>query len=106
MGTGCVMGQAVGTADAIAIQKKVEPNELLTDIVTLQETLIADDCYIPGVKQEFSPLTTENTLVASQGNPEPSCDGINRPVGDNIHSWHCRMEDGSAYLFKSPAYVR
>jgi hypothetical protein len=106
MGTGCVMGQAVGTASAIAIQNKLKPHELLEDIEVLQQTLIADDCYIPGVKQNFSLLTTESTLMASKGDPEPVRDGINRPVGDNRHSWRCERGDWIAYRFPASRYVK
>jgi len=62
---------------------------MLSHISELQQTLLHDDAYIPGVVQIFSRLTMESLLSVSNGNPEPVRDGINRPIADNTHSWRC-----------------
>ena len=106
MGTACSMGQAVGTAAAMAAKLGVAPREMNAHIKSLQQMLIKDDCYLPWVVQEFPPLTTEAELVASQGDPEPVRDGISRPVGDDAHCWTCRPGDRLAYHFHQPARVK
>ena len=52
MGTTSVVGQAVGTASAMMIEKNLLPRELSTHIKELQQKLLKDDCYIPGYKNE------------------------------------------------------
>ncbi len=54
MGTCSVVGQAVGTAAALAVNNKCSPREVLNDIETLQQQLQRDDCFIPGVQNTTS----------------------------------------------------
>jgi hypothetical protein len=104
MGTCCSMGQAVGTAAAIAVRDALTPQKLgATHISELQQTLLHDDCYLPWVRQEFGPLTQSAELKASSGDPEPLRDGTNRPVGANSHAWECQPGDWAAYLLPHPA---
>ncbi len=49
MGTCAVGGQAVGTAAAMAVRYDCDPRQLgQTHMDELQQTLLKDDCYIPG----------------------------------------------------------
>jgi len=106
MGTGCSMGQAVGTAAALAVRLGVPPRGISGHFRELQQALLRDDAYLPWVPQEFSELVRRARLVASQGDPEPLRDGINRPVGTNLHAWTCRPGDHISYLLAAPAPVR
>ena len=105
MGTCAVMGQAVGTAAAIAARLGISPRQVNGHIQALQQALLRDDCYLPWVTQAFGPLTVEATLLASQGDPEPVRDGVSRQVGDDPHAWLCHVGDHLAYLFPEPAQV-
>jgi len=105
MGTCSSMGQAVGTAAAMAVDKGLDPRAMGDHMPELQQTLIADDCYLPWIAQELPELTTAATLEASQGDPEPVRDGIHRPVGDDAHGWDCRAGDSLTYTFDSPRPV-
>jgi hypothetical protein len=105
MGTACSMAQAVGTAAALALQKGVEPAGMLEDIQVLQQELLRDDAYLPWVKQDFSPVTARSRLTASQGDPSPVRDGINRPVGSDCHAWTAHPGESLAYEFEQPALV-
>jgi len=105
MGTGSSMGQAAGTAAAIAAARKITPREVGGCMKELQQALITDDAYLPWVKQEFGPLTTGAKLTASRGDPAPVRDGINRPVGQDAHAWPCRVGDTLTYEFAKPARV-
>ncbi len=53
MATCAMIGQAVGTAAAFCVQKDVEPRQLGQKYVKdVQQQLLKDDCYIPGVVNE------------------------------------------------------
>ncbi|MDH7480898.1 MAG: FAD-dependent oxidoreductase [Armatimonadota bacterium] len=105
MGTASVMGQAVGTAAAIAVKKGLTPREVNAHIEELQQSLLRQDCYLPWVKQKFSELTKKSTLKASYGDPEPLRDGINRPVGDIQHAWDGRIGDSVEYTWQMQQMV-
>ncbi|MFW6159239.1 MAG: FAD-dependent oxidoreductase [Planctomycetota bacterium] len=105
MGTCSSMGQAVGTAAAMAAARGIDPRGLLDHVDELQQALIDDDCYLPWVAQDLPGLTRQATLKASVGDPEPVRDGVNRPVGEHLHAWPCRVGDSIAYTFDRPRDV-
>ena len=55
MATCAILGQALGTAVAEAIKDGVTPENV--DINKLQQTLMADDCFIPWHERKLPPLT-------------------------------------------------
>ncbi|OGJ89792.1 MAG: hypothetical protein A2268_07365 [Candidatus Raymondbacteria bacterium RifOxyA12_full_50_37] len=99
MGTGCSMGQAAGTAAALAAKSSQTPRDILGRIRELQQVLIRDDCYLPWVKQEFSQLTKDAVIESSSGSGESVRDGINRPVGQEQHGWSCRPGESLTLTF-------
>lgn len=105
MGTCAVMGQAVGTAAAIAVQNGLTPAGVRKHIHELQQMLLRDDAYLPGVKQEFRPVTLMAQLEASQGDPEPVRDGFSRQIGMDTHAWTAHPGDWIAYLLPDTSYV-
>jgi hypothetical protein len=106
MGTGCSMGHAVGTGAAMAVAQGLDPAGMLAHIPELQQELLRDDAYLPGIRQEFRPLTRQARLKASRGDAEPLRDGVNRPVGEDSHAWSCRPGDFVEYVFAQPRKVR
>ncbi len=77
MGTGAVVGQAIGTAASIAKQEKTTPRGVGKYISRLQQTLIKDDCYIPGIKAVdekdlVSQLDCQITASSYQEGAEPT----------------------------------
>jgi hypothetical protein len=105
MGTGCSMGQAVGTAAALAISRGLLPAQLNEHMAELQQSLLRDDAYIPYLAQELPGLTRAAHLSASQGNPEPVRDGIHRPIGKNVHAWIAQTGDQLTYEFTQPEWI-
>jgi hypothetical protein len=105
MGTCMTMGQAVGAAAAIAVQRGLEPRQVGSHIRELQQTLLSDDCYLPWTPHAYPGLTYRARLVASQGDPEPVRDGFTRPIDGNPHRWACRPGDALDYLFDAPQHV-
>ncbi len=86
-GTCSVMGQAAGTAAAMAVARGVDPAGVPARIVELQQQLLVDDVYLPRLKQAMPEIMTRAQLEAV-GDPEPVRDGINRQVGEDPHCWH------------------
>jgi len=87
MATCAIMGQAVGTAAALAAQDKIEVKDV--SILKLQQTLLKDDAYIPTLKNEDSAdLALQSRITASsetEGNAATLViDGISR---DLIGKW-------------------
>jgi hypothetical protein len=105
MGTGCSMGQAVGTAAALAVAKGLPPAGMAAHLGELQQTMIRDDVYLPGVKQGFPALVARAALTASRGDPEPVRNGTSRPVGETTNCWTCQAGDWIAYQFGGTAEV-
>ena len=105
MGTACSMGQAVGTAAAMAVKLGVSPCGINAHLKELQQALLRDDCYLPWVVQELPALSMAARLTACQGDPEPVRDGVNRPVGDDDHTWTARPGDSIEYRFGGPMPV-
>ena len=99
MGTASVMGQAIGTAAAIAARGGGTAGSVYGGIDELQQALLRDDCYLPGIAQRFGDLTARSHLTASRGDPEPVRDGVSRPVGADLHSWECEVGDHVQYTF-------
>jgi hypothetical protein len=106
MGTGCSMGQAVGVAAALAVAKGILPAGVKQHIREFQQTLIRDDAYLPGVRQVFTEAVAGASLTASQRDPEPVRNGVNRPVGGDVNGWVCRAGDWIAYRFAAPQVFR
>lgn len=106
MGTGAVMGQAVGTAASIATDSGGTPRDVFQEYIhQLQQALLADDCYLPQVERNLPDLTLLADICASQGDPEPVRDGIARPVGSKLHGWKCRPGDSVEYLFEAQEQI-
>jgi hypothetical protein len=105
MGTCSALGQAVGTAAALAVRKGLLPRGVNAHIEALQQGLIADDCYLPWVSQRYTDLTLKADLNASRGDPSPVRDGLNRPVDDVAHRWPCHKGDHLVYRFDGERVV-
>lgn len=92
MGTCAVVGQAVGTAAALAVNNKCNPKEVINNINDLQQQLMRDDCFIPGVKNTTS-LTVSKTCEFSASSyqeghgPEEIGTGKYRTDKERNHCW-------------------
>ncbi len=88
MATCAILGQAVGTAAALAVDNSTTPRHVGENHVgQLQQALLEDDAYLPGIRREIPRLTREAELTASHGDPEPIRNGVDRPVGQSPNGW-------------------
>ncbi len=89
MGTCAIIGQAMGTAAAIAAQNGLTPRGVFQKkLPELKQALMEDDCYLPWNVREIPELTREARLSASHGDPEALRNGIDRPVGNQDNGWN------------------
>ena len=62
--TCALMGQAVGTAAAIAHRFGLTPHEVyLNKLELLQNTLLDNDCFLPNKKREIGSLCKETDII-------------------------------------------
>lgn len=92
MATGGVMGQAAGVAVSIALREKITPREVGKFIDELQQTLIADDCYIPNipVKDPENLVDTAEITASSaiaEGSPQQINGDFARRIDEVQNAW-------------------
>jgi len=98
MATCAVGGQAVGTAAYIALREGISPREVKAHIHELQQTLLRDDCYIPGVvNQDEKDLARKSKITATHALENcPAAhliSGVSRTVGEDVHCWAAKVSD-------------
>ena len=69
MATCALMGQAVGTAAAVATQENCNPRGVLSHIDTLQARLQQDDCFLPNIPRQLPQSVPTAAFTASE-NPQ------------------------------------
>lgn len=97
MGTCAVAGQAAGTAAAMAAEKKVMPRELEKNIKELQQRLLKNDCYIPGIKNEDASDIARLAKVSATAyltgyEPEKVINGYSRAIGEEENCFKAETE--------------
>lgn len=90
MATCALLGQAAGTAAAIAAARQQLPADVYEKhLRQLQTMLMEDDCYLPSVVRPVNELTAAADMSVSGADASVLRNGIDRPVGD---------EDNGIYL--------
>ena len=88
MGTIGVIGQAVGTAAAVAVKYGLSPRDTANmKISEIQRILMDDDCFLPGFRREPSALTQKAKLTADYGDPSALLSGIDRRIWGNDNGY-------------------
>ncbi|NRA36783.1 MAG: FAD-dependent oxidoreductase [Planctomycetes bacterium] len=94
MATCAILGQAVGTAAAIAIRNNIMPHGVYSDhIDELQATLMDDDAYLPWKKRIPSRLMSQAEIIASTGDAQEIISGIDRQLADHGNAWQAACGD-------------
>lgn len=108
MATCAVGGQAVGTAAAIAVRRGILPREVGAHIAELQQTLLRDDCYIPGIANGDGDDLLR-TARASASHALPGCgaekvlSGVARTVGECANCWAAPAADDPSLTLRLAA---
>ncbi len=107
MATCATLGQAVGTAAAIAIRDHFTPRGVYRKRVhELKQNLMEDDSYLPWNVRQVPALTRAAKLTASEGDPEPLRNGVDRPVGAEDNGWTGKPGGWVQYTFDGIRRVR
>lgn len=108
MGTIGIMGQAVGTAAALAVEKGVDPAGIYEDkalLHELQKRLMDDDCFLPGLRREVSPLAKGARLVADYGDASDLVNGTDRRIWGRDNGYFGKTGKAVSWLFDKPTFV-
>ena len=104
MATTSLMGQAVGTAAAIATRDNATPRGVYEhSIRELQEILMDADCWLPWRTRRVPDLSATATLTATTGDPEPLRNGVDRPVDECENAWEAACGESVTYTFAASA---
>lgn len=92
MGTCAVGGQAVGVAAAMAVKMGVYPRDIGKEMQTLQQKLLRQDCYLPGIPNtDSTDLARTATVTASSfargAQPDNIINGWGRTIGESGNFW-------------------
>ena len=106
MATCAMLGQAAGTAAHIALQHATDPQGVNAHICELQQCLMEDDCWLPGLRRQVSQACRSARLTAACDAVDNLRNGVDRPTdeeGDN----GCWVPLGSevTYTLQAPARI-
>lgn len=103
MATCALLGQAVGTAAAIAVKHGLTPRGVYDQrLETLQQTLLWQDCYLPDVRRKPSEAMIAAKLPAKY---EALRNGWDRPVGGQDNGCRIALNEEVAYTFETPVSI-
>ncbi len=107
MATCAVLGQAAGTAAAMAVEKGISPREIYTKghIGELKDRLMYDDCYLPFNTRTVSYLTRSAELVCAGADGENLRNGNDRPIGENDNGYYAAKGESIEYKFGAPTKI-
>ena len=101
MGTCGVVGQAAGTAAALAVKCGMTVRTLGKEkIGELQDILMEDDCFLPGFTRKISPLCNKETLSAAWGDASNLINGIDRKIWGNDNGYWGMADRAITYTFR------
>ncbi len=107
MGTCALLGQAVGSAAAMAIELNCTPAQIAEKhIADLQNRLMDDDCYLPHFRRPVSELCLKAKLSGDGHYLERLLDGIDRDRPNARHAWEGKPGDKITYTFGTPCDIR
>lgn len=111
MGTCAIGGQAIGTAAAQCIARNVDIRE--ADISLLQQTLLRDDCYLPGFVNQDAGDLARGAKVFTSGEQagfaaQSVISGLSRRMDGRENAWRSQpLAEGEAWLrLELPALAR
>ncbi len=100
MGTIGVIGQAVGTAAAIAVKNGMLPRDAAkSKINDIQEALMEDDCFLPHLRRKTNPLSEKATLSCDYGDCKNLVNGIDRRIWGNDNGYFGKTNKAITYTF-------
>lgn len=89
MATCSIMGQAVGTAAALCVERGLEPRDVTGEhLRELQRRLMDDDCWLPGHAKPLAKAMDGVQIEVSTGEAHKLLNGHERVIDSEDHAWH------------------
>lgn len=106
MGTIGVIGQAVGTAAAIAVKNAMLPREACAQKISeIQDALMQDDCFLPGLKRRISELSLRAQLSCDYGDCAAIINGLDRRIWGCDNGYFGKTNKAITYTFDEMTLV-
>lgn len=106
MGTCGVLGQAAGTAAALATKYGMSVRQLGQEkIEELQDILMEDDCFLPSKKRKISALCNSDTLSADWGDASVLLNGMERKIWGNDNGYWGMCNRAITYNFGEKKHI-
>ncbi len=106
MGTIGTIGQAVGTGAAIAVKYGLNPRQVCAEhIEEIQDALMEDDCFLPGLRRKISPLALSAKLSCDYGDCSALLNGLDRRIWGNDNGYFGKTNKAITYTFDAPTKV-
>ena len=106
MGTIGLLGQAAGTGAAIAVRHDLTPRQACRQYITeIQDTLMEDDCFLPGLRRKIAPLSKEATLTCDYGDCSDLINGLDRRIWGKDNGYFGKTNKAVTYTFSEPKHV-
>ncbi|MDY4519729.1 MAG: FAD-dependent oxidoreductase [Candidatus Spyradocola sp.] len=103
MATCATLGQAVGTAAAIAALYGLTPRGVYEQrIAELQQTLMDDDCYLPFRRRAIPAITRNAALACDSPDAENLRNGLDRALDGAYNGVAVPLGSAIAYTFPAP----
>lgn len=101
MGTCAILGQAAGTAAALCTRHNCAPRALSSGprLRELQNTLMDDDCWLPGLTRPIAEFACEAKLRGDGDNLSALRDGLERDRDAENHAWTGEIGAQIEYLW-------
>ncbi len=94
MATCAILGQAVGTAAAIAVKESLLPGKLYHSCIDrLQQELMEDGCYLPWHRRRQCSVMQGAVITAGGREASILLDGVERRVDGVDHAWEGKIGD-------------
>lgn len=88
MATCGILGQAVGTASALAVQKGLRPGQIFpVHIPLLQQNLMEDGCYLPWKHRNGDSIMEGASIYCGQKDASILLNGLERRIDGIDHAW-------------------
>lgn len=107
MATCALLGQAVGTAAALAARMHISPRAVhRSHMGLLRQKLMEDDCYLPFCVRNISKLTASAHVEADSPNAEALRNGIDRPRNGQDNGWLANKGESVVYRWDAAVPVK
>ena len=106
MATCAVLGQAAGTAAALAVHRNTSPRGVYREhLAELQQRLMDDDCFLPGFTRNPTQLSKSASLAGDGEGLDKLLDGCDRDRAHEPHAWEGKPGDAITFTWDKPVRV-